>query len=360
LKDIFQQYHILSCTNIGINTWQVTLPMPRDQVAKVGIAVTDLVGNLTTRVISYLPEDLYIDNRDPQYSELQGNWTTSTNYIWGSDARIARLGSNEMAQCQWVLPIPRSGRYSLSLLSPALTNAAGRLTFNIISGGSNVSASFFAAPMASNQWVVVATPLLDATVSNVFEMIVSGGNQEGDCAVADALRVLFIPDTVTLARGGAAMENQQLSIPTNAITANEFGMGLDPLVLSVSPRSARGGVSSVVDGYVVYAPPTNYTGPDVLTCGVADGRGGTNSVQVQVMVVNGPLPSSNHVALIPGRDGFVVRFAGSAGANYSIQRSVDLQSWTGLDVIQIPIYGVVDYTDPAAPPGKAFYRLSAP
>ena len=51
---------------------------PMNEIGKVGTAVTDTVGNLSTLFIKYLPDDLFIDNSDPQYQELYGNWNTST------------------------------------------------------------------------------------------------------------------------------------------------------------------------------------------------------------------------------------------------------------------------------------------
>jgi len=50
---------------------------------------TDSDGNLATRILRYLPDDLFLDNLDAEYSESQGNWASSTNFAWGTDARVA-------------------------------------------------------------------------------------------------------------------------------------------------------------------------------------------------------------------------------------------------------------------------------
>src|SRR5437667_3117032 len=55
VKDICEQYQVLPCNPAGTNSWTVTLPVARSALAKVGIAVTDLAGNLTMRIIRYLP-----------------------------------------------------------------------------------------------------------------------------------------------------------------------------------------------------------------------------------------------------------------------------------------------------------------
>src|SRR5262249_54395083 len=89
LRDVFQQYQNVSglCEITGTNSWQITLPLTTNLLAKVGIAFTDEAGNLATRILRYAPGDLYLDNLDPEYSEEQGSWYSTTNASWGTDAR---------------------------------------------------------------------------------------------------------------------------------------------------------------------------------------------------------------------------------------------------------------------------------
>ena len=196
LRDVFQQYTNLTslCQPAGTNSWTITLPVPRFQIAKVGLAATDAAGNLATRILRYLPDDLYLDDLDPQYAEVQGNWTPTTNAAWGTSARVALLGSNDTAQARWSLPISRSGLYSLSVQVPPMTNAAGRITFNVYSGDANVYSVFFPSPLSTNQWVYLGAPLLDQTLSNSLEMVVSGTDQPDTWAVADVVRVAPLPE----------------------------------------------------------------------------------------------------------------------------------------------------------------------
>src|SRR2546427_10048908 len=146
LKDICEQYRILACTPAGTNSWTVTLPVPRSSMAKVGIAVTDLAGNLTTRIIRYLPDDLYLDNLDPQYTELSGAWQQTANAAWGTNARVALLAESDMAQARWSLPISQSSRYYAYVPVPAISNAAGNVVLNLHAGDSIVQSAFVPAP----------------------------------------------------------------------------------------------------------------------------------------------------------------------------------------------------------------------
>src|SRR5258708_1736587 len=171
LKDICEQYRILTCTPAGTNAWTVTLPVPRSSVAKAGIAGTDLAGNLATRVIRYLPDDFYRDTPDPQYAELSGAWQQTANAAWGTNARVALVGESDMAQAGWSLPISQSGRYYAYVQVPAISNAAGNVLFNIHAGNSIVRSAFFSAPLPAGQWISLGSAFLDLPMTNFIDTI---------------------------------------------------------------------------------------------------------------------------------------------------------------------------------------------
>ena len=195
LKDIYAQYSIVPCQQAGTNSWAAVLPAPRGQIAKYGVAVTDLAGNLTTRIVRYLPDDLFLDNLDAGYQEVSGQWVSTTNAAWGIDARMASLASNTRAEARWRLPIAWAGSYNTFVQVPAVDNAAGQVEFNLLAGGSNVLSVFFANPLPANQWVYLGTPLLDPSVTNVLTMLVSAQDQTNRYAVADVVKLspLILP-----------------------------------------------------------------------------------------------------------------------------------------------------------------------
>ncbi len=194
-RDAFQNYSVLTCTNLGSNVWAVTVPTPRNLLAKIAVAVTDAAGNQATRVLRYLPDDLYVDNLDPGYTELLGNWTSTGTAAWGTNARIAQLAEGDTAQARWALPISRSGRYAISVQVPPLANAASNVLFNVLAGETNLAAVSFPLPVPTNQWADLGSVLLDQTLSNCLEMTVWGSNQPNAYALADVVRVVPLPDT---------------------------------------------------------------------------------------------------------------------------------------------------------------------
>ena len=58
VKDRAGRYALPICQPVGENMWTVVLPVDRNMLAKVSIAVTDLAGNVTTRF--YVPPKLRI------------------------------------------------------------------------------------------------------------------------------------------------------------------------------------------------------------------------------------------------------------------------------------------------------------
>jgi len=203
VRDASAQYSNVTALCVAgpaTDSWVVTLPVPRSQLAKVGIAVTDPSGNLATRILRYLPDVQYLDDLDPQYTETQGDWLSTPEAAWGTDARVARLGPPDTVQARWTLPISRSGPYSLAVQVPPITNAASNVWFTVSSGGSNVSTVFFPAPLPTAQWVDLGSCALDATHTNWVDMTVSGTNQPGAWVVADVLRVVPLADPNTHAQ----------------------------------------------------------------------------------------------------------------------------------------------------------------
>lgn len=199
LRDSWRNYLNLTplCQPSGQNTWTLRVPLARNRIAKIGIAVTDLAGNSAKQILRYLPDDLYLDNLDPQYREISGNWVSSTNAAWGVDARIALLASNDTAKAGWSLPVSSSGLYNVSIQIPAIAKAATDVVFNLMAGQSNLWSLSLSNGLPSNRWQFLGSAFLDQTVSNWLEMTVTSTNQTGTYAVADVVSVVpIVPGTL--------------------------------------------------------------------------------------------------------------------------------------------------------------------
>jgi len=188
-KDLYERYYHLAARQTGTNEWTTTDALPASTLAKVGVAVTDTSGNLQTVFIRYLPDDIYIDNRDPGYTEASGTWTTVTNRSWGIDARTATLGQTDSVKVQWKPVLSQSALYNIFAQVPALVNAAGKVTFRVLNKGRVADGITFDKPLTSGQWVFLATAQLDIGGTPTIEMVVTGEGQPGKIVAADALKL---------------------------------------------------------------------------------------------------------------------------------------------------------------------------
>ncbi|HDT12598.1 MAG TPA: T9SS type A sorting domain-containing protein [Candidatus Marinimicrobia bacterium] len=88
VKTVYETYKRLDCTITGENQWETIEPIPADQLAKVSVAVCDSVGNQAKVHLDYLPDDLFVDNKDSEFQEISGNWQNhTTGELWNLNAR---------------------------------------------------------------------------------------------------------------------------------------------------------------------------------------------------------------------------------------------------------------------------------
>jgi hypothetical protein len=238
VKDIFAQYQIVPCAPAGANAWTALVPVPRNQIAKYGVAVADLVGNLTNCIVRYLPDDLFIDDLDPGYSEPAGQWISTTNAAWGIDARLASLASNTLVQASWQLPVTWTGPYNAFVQIPAIGNTAGQVQFDFLSAGSNLLSVFFPSPLLGLQWVYLGTPTLDARVTNTLLMTVSALGQTNCWAIADVVKLspltLPLPGFITNVQVKPGDTTACLTWRTTAPATGQAEFGLSPAYGSFS------------------------------------------------------------------------------------------------------------------------------
>lgn len=190
-QDIFGQSQLFTGFSTGENSWVYTLPVPSNWVAKVGFAATDPAGNLTTRILRFVTDTLYLDNLDPEYQELSGAWRPYSVAAWGRDSRVAPLAAGEVARVAWQIPVAVPGLYDLAVqqsyyyYNPSAQNPA----FTLFQDGQAVFSTNFSS-VVNWTWLPVVTAYLDPSHSNALEMVVQGVPGQTVVAQADVVRVL--------------------------------------------------------------------------------------------------------------------------------------------------------------------------
>ncbi len=208
VKDIYENYSIEQCDKISEYTWITSKSFTRNKLAKVGVAVTDTVGNLSTAFINILPDDIFIDNNDANYSELRGNWISKQNrFVWNLNYRETNFDYNDSVMASWTLPINHSGNYNIFIQFPSSEKQTNKIKFKIKSG-SNIKEVNYSNDF-SNGWNYISTDYFDSNANNSFEMTAYGIDSAGNSITTDVLKL------------SALIRDKQLYVPQEII---EFGL----------------------------------------------------------------------------------------------------------------------------------------
>ncbi len=189
VKDKYERYFIADCELIGQNTWRTVSSYPMSDIGKVGAAVTDTVGNLSTSFIKYLPDDLFIDNSNQQYQELYGNWIPSTTTAWGLDSRIANLNHGDSAKVRWNLDVEQSGLSNVFIQFPEIDNPVDTVKIEFYRNDQIEDTILFTYTNEFNKWIYIATLDLDISQNNYLEMSCKNFNQTVRTMAMDVIKL---------------------------------------------------------------------------------------------------------------------------------------------------------------------------
>jgi len=189
IKDRYERYIIAECENISANTWQTVLSYPVIDIGKVGAAVSDTVGNLSTTFITYLPDDNFIDNGDPEYSEVYGTWSTSSNTAWNTNSRIVDLNPGDSARVRWDIESGNSGLHNIFIQFPEMSNHIDTIYFEFFKNGLIEDTIIFSVDNEFRKWLYVKTFDINSGENNYLEMTAKNNGQVLKVLSADILKV---------------------------------------------------------------------------------------------------------------------------------------------------------------------------
>lgn len=195
VKTRSEQFVVAAMESVGTNLWRTAQTFNADSLAKVACAVTDTAGNLTTRVIRYLPEDMFIENSDPGYRELRGQWRAIATDTWGVDSRAAAVGANDSASVEWQFTVPEQRQYKIFVQQPFITNPVPQLRFELSGAGLPQGIRSFSEPLPGNTWVYLGTYNLSGAAT--VRMTGYAGNNAADLG-ADVIKISPLVQDVEL------------------------------------------------------------------------------------------------------------------------------------------------------------------
>jgi len=127
MKTRYESYQRLSCNIAGENRWETIDAVPVDIIAKISATVCDSVGNQAKVHLDYLPDDIFIDDKDIEFQELSGTWEDyAMGELWELGARkIDGLGSVSINP-----NIENAGIYSILFHGPGSSSDSLRYVVN--------------------------------------------------------------------------------------------------------------------------------------------------------------------------------------------------------------------------------------
>lgn len=189
VKTIYEDYFLVNFDSTGTNQWQSTEGIPLDIIAKVSVAVTDTLGNLTTEHINYLPDVTYIDNDEIGYHELYGNWTVRETNAWGVDSRIASIPAGDSAAVSWTHSIDESALCNIFLQFPETDSHVDSFAVIIDNGsGAPVEKHFSFEPLFYD-WIYITTTELLEGGNNVITVTYYNNSTGERNAAADVIKI---------------------------------------------------------------------------------------------------------------------------------------------------------------------------
>ena len=233
-KNIYEEYTLLEMENTGSLAWRTTTPVNQQLAAKLGIAITDTAGNLTTTFVRHVQDDQYIDNTDPAYQEVYGPWGNATSKTWGTNARIATITPGDSVVASWTPEITQSGNYGIFYQVPAISDPATESTIQILDGNLVLYTDQL-GELTFHQWKYIATVMLPVSPSVEIRMTAHNPatNTESVKMITDVLRVtplvtqraLHVPDQLL----DLGIVSQDDTTTVDLVLENQ---GYEPLTLS--------------------------------------------------------------------------------------------------------------------------------
>lgn len=234
LKNHYEEFRVIEMTEMGENEWISAQTLNASEVAALGIAVTDSVGNLSKEIINIVPEDAIIDNEDDGFTIVSGQWNTKSfndvKHYWGKDVLTASAAEGD-AKVSWSHTFEKSVQQHLYIRFP---DYSGQVDSVRIEASDN-STTFFSKTVAARpleRWIYV-TSHIPATASEVdVSLSIPSSINEGEL-IADAVKWSplqkkreLIADQNWFDMGPVSMDEQ------NSVTLTLTNNGMEPLTIS--------------------------------------------------------------------------------------------------------------------------------
>ena len=155
-----------------------------------------------------------------------------------------------------------------------------------------------------------------------------------------------------------------LKVMISDLLTNAGDAGTDAVALAGVTLVTTNGVTLATNNVVIYyTNSAGFNAADSFSYTVSDTVGRTATGAVFITVVSGGGSGQSQTVTMANNRATVI-FAGIPALQYVVQRSTNLTDWVSLLTTNAPAFGLMqiedDFSDLAAPPVQAYYRLTTP
>jgi hypothetical protein len=241
VKDITERFTLLSSYESGPLQWTTSPIGPAATIAKVGIAVTDTMGNLSWKILRYLPDDVYVDNEDSGYLELRGAWSTVAGTTWGTDYRKAGIPANDSVKVSWQVIPGQTGYYNVYTQLPPVDVPPNRTEFRILQLRDTLATKVLEQGLRVNGWVHIGTVRAQQSSPMRVELVAYSAAESGSEVAVDVVKFSSLVRERDLALSPDVIDLHDVSIADTLDTdlqVSNRGTG----VLTVQDMISSGGI----------------------------------------------------------------------------------------------------------------------
>ena len=189
IKFINETFQIVDFVLTGNNEWMSNNEFYKNNIVKAGVAVCDSTGNLSKKFVSYLQDDIYVDNNDIGYSELNGTWLTENSASWGLNSRKSILQVNDSSKARWQFNIDKPHYYNIFVQIPKVDPQCTNVSFRIYANNQLIETKSFSTQIPTMDWIYISTVYLNQSANNFIEMSAAGINQSSKILSADVVKI---------------------------------------------------------------------------------------------------------------------------------------------------------------------------
>ena len=268
VKDIYEDYKVLPCQLTGSHVWETEETVEKTFLARAAVAVCDTLGNQSTAFIDFRPKDVYVDNLDPGYSEINGNWQSVNADVWGVDYREAAISADDSAKVRWSFTPVADGLYNIEIRFPELSAPADNLTFRAVQNGLRIDTTHFNNALPAEIWNHITTVDLN-TGSNVYLEMITRSNNTGQTA-ADVVKFSALVRDRDIHLGTNFLDFGEIVVDDTAWqTLTIENRGIQPL--TISTIASVNGNSGIFQTFPAIIPANGRTHFDVFVYPVNTG-----------------------------------------------------------------------------------------